>query len=88
MSLKFGLSVLRWRANDSVEGGQPLQPLPVHLYHLNYGESQVPQQLNLIDEVCPMCMKPESEVGELHEEDQLCRKCEGEWVEQYESILL
>ena len=39
------------------------------------------EQLDLIEQVCPMCMKPPSEVGKLHEEDQLCRKCEDEWTD-------
>ena len=37
-------------------------------------------QLNLIDEICPRCSKPSSEVGELHEDDQLCANCEKEFV--------
>ena len=39
------------------------------------------KQLDLIEQICPMCEKPESEVGELHPDDQLCSKCEGEWVD-------
>ena len=44
------------------------------------------KQLNLIDEICPMCMKPESEVGELHEDDGLCLECEAEWVDFCEEM--
>ena len=39
-----------------------------------------------VDEVCPRCMKPESEVGELHEDDQLCATCETEFVDEIAKV--
>lgn len=38
-------------------------------------------QLDLIEKICPCCRLPESKVGELHEDDNLCAKCEEDWVE-------
>lgn len=34
-------------------------------------------------DVCPRC---EVETKDLHEDDGLCPKCEGEWVESYTAL--
>ena len=53
---------------------------------MNTVSTATPVQLNLVDEVCPRCMKPESEVGELHEDDQLCATCETEFVDEMAKV--